>query len=262
MSKRGPDAVEEAVILRRSCRESTDGHRVYAALVPTQRKSPPPVQLEPVTEEFAPRGVTYPRAWNAIIVLSVANLLLAIASGLFLGAVAYANVMRQPAQFQSGAVMLIDQPTAISIGDAGVVVKLNQLRGKYVALVLTSEIMVPAAKRANLPVGVMRVAQRPVFPAQTLTVIPFARAGNPQLAQKIAQATAETLEDYVSVEQAATGLAPPQRISLRIVQNAGPGGKVSPLPSRGRQVGLVAAAAGMLLAYVGLQLTSASRRNI
>ena len=228
--------------------------------MPTQRKTSPP-QLEPVTAEFAPPGVTYARAWQAIVVLSVANLLLAIAVGLIAGAVAYVNVMRAPAQFQSTAVMLIDQPLALSTGDAGVVVKLNQLRGKYVALVLTTEIMAPAAKKANLPIGVMRGAQRPLFPAQTLTVLPLARANNPQLSQKIAQATAEALEEYVADEQAATGLNPAQRLSLRIVQNAGPGGKVSPLASRGRQVALVSAAAGMLLAYVGLQLTSAARRT-
>ncbi len=228
--------------------------------MPTQRKTSPP-QLEPVTEEFAPAGVTYARAWQAIVVLSIANLLLAVAVGLIAGAVAYVNVMRAPAQFQSTAVMLIDQPLALSTGDAGVVVKLNQLRGKYVALVLTTEIMAPAAKKANLPIGVMRGAQRPLFPAQTLTVLPLARANNPQLSQKIAQATAEVLEEYVADEQAATGLNPAQRLSLRIVQNAGPGGKVSPLASRGRQVALVSAAAGMLLAYVGLQLTSAARRT-
>jgi hypothetical protein len=195
-------------------------------------------------------------------VLSVANLLVAIAVGLIAGGVAYVNVMRQPAQFQSTAVLLIDQPLALSTGDAGVVVKLNQLRGKYVALVLTAEIMAPAAKRANLPIGAVRAAQRPLFPAQTLTVLPLARASSAQLAQRIAQATAEALEDYVADEQAATGLLPAQRISLRIVQNAGLGGKVSPLASRARQVALVSAAAGMLLAYVGLQLTSAARRNL
>lgn len=227
----------------------------------TQRNTSPR-QLEPVDETIdAPRGVTYPWAWNAILVLSLANLLAAVAIGLVAGAAGYVNVMRAPAVFQSSAVMLIDQPLPITTGDAGVVVKLNQLRGKYVALVLTSEILVPAARKAELPIGQVRGAQRPLFPAQTLTVLPLARASNPQVAQTIAQATAEALEEYVADEQAATGLNPVQRISLRVVQSAGLGVKVSPLPSRARQIGLVAGAAGMLVAYVGLQLGSAARRN-
>ena len=220
-----------------------------------------PAELIQVKEGFAPKGVTYPWAWNALVVTSVANLLVAVAIGLVTGAVGYATVMRQAPQYSATAVMLMDQPLALSSGDAGVVVKLNALRGKYVALILTAEIMAPAAKRANLPVGQVRAAQRPVIPAQTLTLLPTARARTPELAQQIAQATAQTIEDYVADEQAATGLNPAQRISLRIVQNAGVGNKVTPSSSRGRQVAVVAGAAGLLLAYVGLQLTGANRRN-
>lgn len=229
---------------------------------PTKSREPvEPAELIEVTEGYAPKGVAYPWAWNALVVTSLANLLVAVAIGLVGGAIAYANVMRAAPQYQSSAVMLMDQPLALSSGDAGVVVKLNQLRGKYVALILTAEIMGPAAKRAELPPGVMRAAQRPVIPAQTLTMLPTARAKSAELAQKIAQATADTLEDYVADEQAATGLNPAQRISLRVVQNAGLGAKVTPSPSRGRQVALITALAGMLLAYVGLQLSSAARRG-
>lgn len=222
-----------------------------------------PAELIEVTEQYAtpPRGVTYPWAWNALVVLSVANLLVAVAVGLMAAAVGYFNVMRQTPQYQSSAVMLMDQPLALATGDAGVVVKLNALRGKYVALILTAEVMGPAARRAGLPAGAVRAAQRPVIPAQTLTLLPTARSSSPELAQRIAQATAETLEDYVAEEQAATGLNPAQRLSLRIVQNAGAGNKVTPNPSRGRQVAVVSGAAGMLLAYVGLQLGSAARRT-
>ncbi len=228
------------------------------------KKSAPPAEsaeLIEVTEGFAPRGVAYPWAWNALVVTSFANLLVATAIGLVFGAVGYANVMRQTPVYQSSTVMLMDQPLALSSGDAGVVVKLNALRGKYVALILTAEVMGPAAKRAALPVGVMRAAQRPIIPAQTLTLLPTARARTPQLAQQIAQATADTVEDYVADEQAATGLNPAQRISLRVVQNAPLGAKVTPSSSRGRQVGLVTGAAGLLLAYVALQLSAATRRN-
>lgn len=228
------------------------------------RKSAPPeepAELIQVPEGYAPNGVTYPWAWNALVVLSVANLLVAMAVGLVAGALGYANVMRAAPQFQSTAVMLMDQPLTLATGDAGVVVKLNALRGKYVALIPTAEIVGPAARRANLPAGVVRAAQRPVIPAQTLTLLPTARAANAEQARAIAQATAETLQEYVADEQAATGLNPVQRVSLRIVQNAALGSKVAPSPSRGRQVAVVTGAVGMLLAYVALQLGAAARRN-
>jgi hypothetical protein len=210
---------------------------------------------------FAPEGVAYANAWDSIMVLSIANLLVALAIALFCAGLGYADVMRQPAEYQSSAIMLMDQPLALTKGDSGVVVKLNLLRAKYAALLLTSEIMAPAAREAGLSVGEMRAAQRPLYPQNSLTLLPIARTNNPQRAQKIAQATADTLSQYVQDEQAATGLAAPERLSLRIVQNAGPGNKVSPVPQRARQVAGVAAAAGMLLAYVGLQLRSARRQQ-
>lgn len=223
-----------------------------------------PKDKERVTEvvgwQNAPSGVTYPRTWDALIVVSVANLLVAFAIGIVAAGVSYANVMRSPATYQSGAVMLMDQPLQLTQGDSGVVVKLNQLRGKYVALVTTSEVMAPAARIAGLPIGEVRRAQRPVFPTQTLTILPLARSGDPVQSQKIAQATAQALAQYVTEEQAATGLDPVLRLSLRIVQDAGPGVKVSPLATKGRQNGIVAGAAGVLIAYVGLQLASARRR--
>jgi capsular polysaccharide biosynthesis protein len=208
---------------------------------------------------FAPEGVAYASAWNAIMVLSIANLLVAVAIGLLCAGLGYANVMRQPAQYQSTAVLLMDQPFAITKGDSGVVVKLNLIRAKYGALVSTNVILEPAAQEAGLPIGELRAAQRPSYPLNTLTMLPIARTSNPQKAQKIAQATADVLSRYVDDEQAATGIAPAERLSLRIVQNAGVGHKVSPVPSRARQVAAVAAVGGMLLAYVGLQLRSARR---
>jgi hypothetical protein len=136
------------------------------------------------------------------------------------------------------------------------------LRAKYAALIRTTEIIGPASRLANISAGEMRAAQRPLFSPNSLTLTPLARSDSPAKAQKIAQATAETLSKYVRDEQAATGLAPTERLTLRFVQNAGFGGKVSPVPRRARQVAAVAGAAGVLLAYVALQLRSARRQPL
>ncbi|HVZ78099.1 MAG TPA: hypothetical protein VG818_08990 [Gemmatimonadaceae bacterium] len=203
--------------------------------------------------------MAYANAWDAIMVLSIANLLVAVAIGLICAGLGYADVMRQPAEYQSTAIMLMDQPQALTKGDSGIVVKLNLLRAKYAALITTPEIVLPAARESGLSAGEVRSAEHPLYPQNSLTLLPIARTSSPERAQKIAQATADALTKYVQDEQAATGLDPATRLSLRVIQNAGPGLKVSPVTQRARQVALVAAAGGMLLAYVGLQLRSARR---
>jgi hypothetical protein len=235
---------------------------VAARQKPTAVAPEPKEEAPPAPRRFAPEGVALADAWDAIMVLSIANLLVALAVGLVCAGLGYANVMRQPALYQSSAVMLMDQPLAVTKGDSGVVVKLNLLRAKYAALVLTSEIIVPAAREAGLSVGEVRAAQRPLYPANSLTMTPIARSADPRKAQKIAQATADTLSQYVQDEQAATGLPAIERLSLRIVQNAGLGGKVSPVSQRARQIAAVSAAAGVLLSYVALQLRSARRQPL
>ena len=232
--------------------------RPKPAVVPEPEPEPTP----PAPRRYAPEGVAFANAWDAIMVLSIANLLVALAVGLICAGLGYANVMRQPARYESTAIMLMDQPIAITTGDSGVVVKLNQLRAKYAALILTSEIVVPAAREAGLPVGEVRAAQRPFFPATSLLLTPIARSDDPRKAQKIAQATADTVSQYVEDEQAATGLPPQQRLSLRIVQDARIGGKVSPVPRRARQIAAVSFAGGVLLSYVVLQLRSARRQPL
>jgi capsular polysaccharide biosynthesis protein len=220
------------------------------------------VPVEAVPRRFAPEGVAYPGAWDAIMVLSIANLLVALAVGLFFAGLGYANVMRQPTRYASHATLLIDQPLQITKGDSGVVVKLSLLRGKYVALINTGAIIQPAAQKANLPAGEVRAAQRPQYAPNTLTINALAQSGDPVKAQRIAQATAEALSEYVQQEQAATGLPPVERISVRVVQPAGIGTKVSPVSRRALQVAAVAGAAGVLIAYVGLQLRSARRQPL
>lgn len=237
--------------------------RPKPAPVPVPVPEPEPDEATPpAPRRFAPDGVAFADAWDSIMVLSIANLLVALAIGLICAGLGYANVMRQPAAYESTAIMIMDQPIALTKGDSGVVVKLNQLRAKYAALILTTEIIAPAARLANLPPGEVRAAQRPFFPSTSLMLTPIARTDDPRKAQKIAQATADALSQYVQDEQAATGLPPVERLSLRIVQDARYGGQVSPQSRRARQIAAVSAAAGVLLAYVVLQLRSARRQPL
>ncbi len=200
------------------------------------------------------------RAWIAIATPSLANFVIAAVAGLLFAGLAMASIMRQAPVYRSTAVMLLDQPVQIALGNEGAVVKLNILRGKYTAILTTNAVMEPAAEKAGVPVGLMRASQRPTYTAEALTIYPAVESDDPQLAQLMAQASAEALSEYVTAEQAATGLGANQQLSLRIIQDAGPGRKVSPQLAKARQAAIVAGAAGLILAYVGLQLGSAKRR--
>lgn len=171
-----------------------------------------------------------------------------------------ASILRQTPMYRSSAIMLLDQPIQIAQGGEGTVVKLNLLRGKYTAILTTRAVMEPAAAKAGVPVGQITASQHPTFAAGALTIFPVVLSDDPALAQRMAQASAEALSEYVTAEQTATGLDPALHLTLRIIQDAGPGIEVSPDRGRARRVGVVAGAAGLLAAYVGLQLGTARRR--
>lgn len=199
--------------------------------------------------------------WDAITTPSITNALIAAVIALILAGVAFTTVTRQTPVYQSTAIMLLDQPAQIAKGSEGTVVKLNLLRQKYAAILTTTAVMRPAATKAGVPLGLIRSSQSPTFPALSLTLYPVVRSGDPLLARRMAQATAEALSDYVAEEQDATGLDSSLQLSLRIIEDARPGIKVTPQRTKARQSAIVAGVAGLLLGYVGLQLGSAKYRR-
>lgn len=185
---------------------------------------------------------------------------IAVAIGLFTGIAAYGNITQQDAVYQSTAVMLIDQPKVIAIGNEGAVVKLNLLRPKYLALLTTPDVVNPAARRAGVTPAFMAASERPSAPqVSTLSVFPIIRAKDRLLAQRMAQALAESLQDYVIDEQTDAKLSPDIQIELRIIEPAHVGRKVSPDPERARQVGAVFGVGGLLVSYAVLQLIRSRR---
>ena len=174
--------------------------------------------------------------------------------GIIAGGVAYENIKHQSPLYQSSAVMLIDQPVQIATGNEGTVAKLTLLRLKYVALLTTAEIIVPAAREAGVAPAVLAASERPNAPITSLTILPAIRSKDPVLAQRMAQGLANALADYVSTEQAGLNLPPQAQIVVRVIDPARVGHKVSPTKERARQVGLVVGAGGLLIAYAVLQL--------
>ena len=218
------------------------------------------VPLRAVTGSAPVRPGTSPRPWDAIATPSLANFLLAVVVAVLFSGLASANVLRQTPIYQSTAVMLLDQPVQIAIGNEGTLVKLNLLRSKYTALLTTRDVMAPAAAKAGVTVEEITGSQAPTFTGGSLTIFPVVRSRDPVKAQRMAAATADALSEYVVKEQAATGLDPKLQITLRVIQPAGQAVKVSPQAKKARQVGIVAGVAGLVVAYVGLQLGSGRRR--
>ena len=179
---------------------------------------------------------------------------IALVIGLLVGLVAYENIKHQSPVYQSSAVMLIDQPVQIATGNEGTVAKLTLLRLKYLALLGTTEVVGPAAREAGVSDAELVGSERPTAPIQSLTILPAIRSKNPVLAQRMAQALANSLADYVVTEQEALKLPPQAQIVVRVINNARVGGKVSPTKERARQAGLIVGAGGLLVAYAVLQL--------
>ena len=190
---------------------------------------------------------------------SLGLFVIALVVGLITAGWAYEFINRQTPQYESRAVMLIDQPVEIATGNEGAVVKLNLLRPKYVALLTTSDVIIPAARRAGVSPAFMARSERPVAPIQSLTVLPVIRTSNRLLAQRMAQALAEELEDYVVAEQEDAGLPPAAQIQLRVIEDAHAGVKVAPKQERARQVGAVFGVGGLLVSYALLQLIRSRR---
>src|SRR5438552_14666502 len=85
---------------------------------------------------------------EAIKLLSLHNVIVALAVALACSAAAGSRVLRQSPTYRSSSALLFDQPAALALsGDPGTVFKLSALRQKYAALVTTSVVVRPVAAR-------------------------------------------------------------------------------------------------------------------
>lgn len=198
--------------------------------------------------------------WEAITVASAANFIAALIVSLSLAAGAGMLVLRQEPVYQSQATLLIDQPSAITAQlNDGVLVKLGLLRHKYAALAASSRVLEPAAEASGVPVEKLATV-RTIAPLNSLLVLPIAQGPDRRETQTLANVMADELSKYVTKEQTDAGIAPPDQITLTTIQPAALGTQVRPTSSHARSVALTVGGAGLLGAYVVLQLVTARRR--
>jgi capsular polysaccharide biosynthesis protein len=161
-------------------------------------------------------------------------------------------VLRQPKKFQSRAITVLDQPSAVFnlTGGEGAIAKLNALRAKYGLLAKTRRITAGVAKRTGIPEGHIAGAIDVTLPGPTQVILISATTGNPERSRNIANATADELGAFVKSEQDAVKIPAKDQIKLTIAAPAQPGRQIEPTRSRAMTVGVLAGLLGLVACYL------------
>ena len=186
--------------------------------------------------------------------------LVAVVVALVAGAAGAASVLAQEPTYRSSAVVEVRRQDLFLDVNPGTISVLNALRSKYAALIQTSPIVEPAAEAAQLPASTVRGAIGASITSDSLLFYPFAVAGSPEQARRIAQAATEALVDYADEEQSLADVPRPDRIDLRIVQDAGLGTRTDRPTRRALVVGLTAAALAGAVGFAAVEFGWMRRR--
>jgi uncharacterized protein involved in exopolysaccharide biosynthesis len=195
------------------------------------------------------------RARVAVERFSIRNLTYALVASVLVAGLSAAVTLRAPAEYRSAAVLLIDNPLALaSAGDDATENKLQQLRGKYATLANTELIAGPVADKLDMSVGAVIGATEVQPTPATLSLLVTAKGDDPARTQALAAAMSEEIGAYVQAEHETYGVAPADRFSIRVVQEATPAVQTSPSSDRALSSALVAFLVVLALAYFTLQL--------
>lgn len=216
------------------------------------------LDIRPVTP--GPRVLSLSLAWERLAQPLLRSVLVATAFAIVAGGVAAGVVKTRAATYRSQAILLMDQPVAIAAsGSEGVIVKLSDLRQKYVALAGTAPIVTDAAGVAHLPVSTVAADQQVTTGQDALTLQAAGQSGSPVVAREVAGAMAQAISRYVEDEQSRLTVPNADRLQIRIIQPAGAAVKVSPSNRRVAAVGAVTAILGWLVSYCIAQLVMTRR---
>lgn len=194
---------------------------------------------------------------------SIGALLLVAIVGLVVTGLSAASLQRRDPAYESSQLLLIDQPGALALAPSGdLVAKLASLRFKYTSLLLSDEVLEPAASEVGLPVGAVAGSVRASAPPESLLIRITARATSAEPAPRIAEAVGAALSDYVVQEQTALGVPEAGRIEISAIRPPTPAVQVEPSRNRSLSTGMTGGivAAGLLYLFLGA-LPSFSRRR-
>lgn len=210
-----------------------------------------------------PRVIPLRDLWERTSLPLVRSVVLCVVLALAAAGAAVAVVLTRPGTYESRATLLMDEPGAVAASaDAGVVQKLAALRPKYAALALTTPVLGSAARSTGLPLSVVGRDAGVTVPQNNLTMQTQGTASDARTAQRVAQALATSLSAFAASEQAATGVAPRERIVISVIDPAGPAVKTSPSTRRVVITALVAGLIVLILSYVVAQLVWTRPRRL
>jgi hypothetical protein len=156
----------------------------------------------------------------------------------------------------------MDDPHQLALsGDDGLINKLNQLRLKYSGLVQTEAIAGPVAQQLGVDPGTVAASSAAIPSQASLLLYTQSVAATPAMAQRMAQAVAEELVNYVQAENSRFQLPPDLQYSFSIVSPALGASQIAPSHSRAEMVAGALAAAALIIAYVTLQLVAPRRER-
>jgi capsular polysaccharide biosynthesis protein len=179
-----------------------------------------------------------------------------------LGFAGVSAVMRAPTTFHSSALMLMDDPRALATaGDDGQLLKLNELRTKYSALVSTTLIAQPVATRLHLPVGEVLSHVSADVPFQSLLMDVTATGTTPRFAERLAQATAGEVSTYVNEEASLWNIPTEDRYTITVIEPAKVATSNAPSHAYALTLGVGLAVIGFIVTFLLVQLLR-RRRDI
>jgi hypothetical protein len=185
--------------------------------------------------------------------------LAALIVGLLVGVLAADLTATRHPTYSSTAILLTDQPRALSLADGdGIVLKLARLRLKYIGLVGTQVISTPVARdlgRSPSNLGGLLAA---IAPPQNININVVAVSADRSLAPRLAQAAAQELSSYAAREQQANGIAPKDRFALTTVSPAS--APLASVSGKHRPI-YVGVGAGVLAAAAAAAASSLLRRR-
>jgi capsular polysaccharide biosynthesis protein len=161
------------------------------------------------------RGTWAPQRRGALLAT------IAILAGLVVGFLTSALVQAKTPVYRSSAVLLMDQPGAISLSQGdGVVLKLSRLRLKYVGIVGTEVINQPVSKQLRLRADRLGGVVTATAPGDNLNIVITSQTTTKARAVPLAAATATQLQHYLDNEQTLARIASNVRLHLTLVQPA------------------------------------------
>lgn len=203
-----------------------------------------------------------PDLWETIWLPSLANVLIALLVASLVAGLAAALVLTRSASYRSSATILLDQRDIAREPSPLPIQRLNALRSKYAALVPTEEIAGRVADELGLSQPEVAGSASVVFFGDSLVMYSTATAGDPGATRRLAQAVAEEVIAFASREQADAAVPEEERVTLRIVDPARPGTKISPTTADAMSNAALAGGIALAGSYVFLQLLTAGRRAV